>query len=91
MKIMNPRGEAAQGGKRALPTVPSARGLRLAILTNHWKSMDRMAERFRTRARELHGASAVEILDIPINGPMSAAVEERVVGDSDFAIVGLAN
>lgn len=91
MKILNPVGEPAEARLRSLPSVPSLEGLRIAVLTNHWKSMDRMAQRFSVRAREKHAASGVELFDIPINGAMAEAVEQRVLRGCDAAIVGLAN
>ncbi|MBI3917186.1 MAG: hypothetical protein HY322_09280 [Betaproteobacteria bacterium] len=91
MKILNPVGAPRTSGERALLTVSGIAGLRLAILTNHWKSMDRMARRMIARASERYAAVGVELYDIPINGPMAEAVEHGVLQDCDAAIVGLAN
>jgi hypothetical protein len=91
MKILNPIGEPAEEQQQVLPRVPRLNGLRIAVLTNHWTSMDRMAERFRVRASQAYSAGNVELFDIPINGAMSEAVERQVLRDYDVAIVGLAN
>jgi hypothetical protein len=91
MKILNPVGVPAKQHECVLPAVGTLEGLRVAVLTNHWSSMDRMAERFRTRAVERYAAAEVQLFDIPINGAMSEEVERRVRGDFDVAIVGLAN
>jgi hypothetical protein len=91
MKILNPVGQPAKQEVRALPALGTLEGTRIAVLTNHWRSMDRMAERFRSRALDRYAATQVELLDIPVNGAMSEAVEKRVLGDYDVAIVGLAN
>jgi hypothetical protein len=90
MKILNPRGDTADGAARILPSVRTLSGLRIAVLTNHWTSMDRMGERFRACAAERYGAN-VKLFDIPINGAMAASVEERVLRECDAAIIGLAN
>lgn len=91
MKILNPLGAPRTSGKRALPSVAGLAGLRLGILTNHWKSMDRMAERIAARAGARYGALDVRLYDIPINGAMAEAVERGVLQECDAAIVGLAN
>jgi hypothetical protein len=71
MKILNPRGDTAEGAARILPSVRTLSGLRIAVLTDHWTSMDRMGERFRACAVERYGAT-VELFEIPINGAMAA-------------------
>ena len=91
MMILNPAGEPAHARQLALPSVNGLGGRRIAVLTNHWAGMDRMAHRFRSRAQVLYGAASVELLDIPINGAMSDPVEQKVLQDADMAIVGLAN
>ncbi len=91
MKILNPAGVARPSAERVLPLIESLAGRRLAILTNHWKSMDRIASRIRVRAAERYGASGVTLYDIPINGAMPEAVEQGVLQECDAAIVGLAN
>jgi hypothetical protein len=91
MKILNPVGTARKTEKKALPVTASLDGRRLGILTNHWKSMDRMAQRMAERARTRYGASAVSLYDIPVNGAMAEATERRVLDECDAAIVGLAN
>lgn len=63
----------------------------MGILSNHWKSMDRMAQRVGERAKETYFVSAVRMYDIPINGPMTEETEQRVIDECDFAVVGLAN
>jgi hypothetical protein len=90
MKILNPAGVPRSSAERALPTMASLAGRRLAVLNNRWKSMDRIAARIAMRAQERHGASGVEVLAIPINGAMPESVE-RSVQECDAAIVGLAN
>ena len=71
--------------------VPALKGLTVGILTNHWKSMDRMAERMALRLQEFYHAAAVPLYDIPINGAMTDAVRQRVISECDAALVGLAN
>lgn len=91
MKILNPVAAPPQQQQRELPYVRSLSGLKVAVLSNHWTSMDRMTQRFSVRAREKYSASGVELFDIPINGAMAEAVEQRVLRECDVAIVGLAN
>ena len=45
MKILNPAGVPRSSAERALPTMASLAGRRLAVLNNRWKSMDRIAAR----------------------------------------------
>lgn len=91
MKIINPLGfpRAAKDGTALI--VDTVRGKRLGILSNHWTSMDRIARRIVENAATRHGIAEILLYDIPINGPMSAGVEERVLAECDAAIVGLAN
>ena len=63
----------------------------LGILSNHWKSMDRMAARWETLLRERCSVAEVRRYDVPINGAMSDAVKAAAIADCDAAIVGLAN
>ncbi|MBI3937172.1 MAG: hypothetical protein HY323_09360 [Betaproteobacteria bacterium] len=91
IKILNPVATPRTEREQRLPCVPGLQGLRIGILSNRWKSMDRMAQRFTQRAKETYFVSAVRMYDIPINGPMTEAVEQRVIDDCDVALVGLAN
>ena len=91
MKIINPLGLPRVTKDGIALTVISVRGMRLGILSNHWKSMDRIASRIVEQAAARHGISEVRLYDVPINGPMSPGVEERVLAECDAAIVGLAN
>lgn len=91
MKILNPVGARAKTTETAPPLVRTPTGFKLGILTNHWKSMDRIAQRMTVRAGERYAAAAVTVYDIPINGPMAESVERDVLRDCDAAIVGLAN
>lgn len=91
MKILNPVAAPRGNSEHKLLLVPGFQGLRLAILTNHWKSMDRMSLRMSAGAKEKYSVAAVQLHDIPINGPMAEVVERRVLSECDVAIVGLAN
>lgn len=91
MKILNPVGAVREAAERPLPVIESLTGRSLGILSNHWKSMDRMAQRMATRARERYGVGVVSLHDIPVNGPMTETVEQRILDECDAAIVGLAN
>jgi len=89
--ILDPVGvPRAAAGTSAL-VAPSLSGRTVGILTNRWKSMDRMAERMAARLTEIHGAAAVPVYGIPVNGAMSDDVRRRVIEECDAAIVGLAN
>jgi hypothetical protein len=91
LTILDPVGVPREmPGARAL-VVPALGGRTVAILTNRWKSMDRMAERMAAQLKEIHGVAAVPVYGIPINGAMSDEVRERVISECDAAIVGLAN
>jgi hypothetical protein len=91
LTILDPVGVPRQmSGARAL-VVPALVGRTVAILTNRWKSMDRMAERMESQLREVYGAVAVRVYGIPINGAMAEEIREKVISECGAAIVGLAN
>lgn len=89
--ILNPLAAPRATGKNALPVIASLAGGTIGILSNHWKSMDRMATRMRTRLMQQYQLSDVRFYDIPINGAMSDAVRAAAIDECDAAIVGLAN
>jgi hypothetical protein len=91
MKILNPVSAPAGAGPTARPVVPSLEGMRVGILTNHWRSMDRMAQRMRLELQRKHRTLSVTTYDIPINGAMTATTERAVLEECDAAIIGLAN
>jgi hypothetical protein len=91
LTILDPVAAARELSDRSMLALPTLEGLTVGILTNHWKSMDRMAERMALRLKDIYHAAAVLIYDIPINGAMADAVKQRVIGECDAAIVGLAN
>ena len=89
--ILDPVGvPRAVSGTSAL-VVPALSGRVVGILSNRWKSMDRMAERMAALLKEKYGAAAVPVYGIPINGAMSDDVRRKVTEECDAAIVGLAN
>ena len=89
--ILDPVAAPRDAAGKSLPLIPVIDGCTVGILTNHWKSMDRMAERMGLRLKEIYHAADVRIYDIPINGAMTALVKQRVMSECDAAIVGLAN
>ena len=91
MKILNPVAAPRETDGAKAASVPELRGRTVGILTNHWKSMDRMAERMALRLKELYGVAAVPLYDIPINGAMSETVRQKALQECDAVIVGLAN
>lgn len=91
LTILDPVAAPREVPGRNLPLIAGLDGCTVGILTNHWKSMDRMAERMTLRLREVHRAAEVRIYDIPINGAMADAVKQRAISECDAAIVGLAN
>jgi len=91
LKILNPVAAARDISGASMPTVPSLAGLKVAILTNHWKSMDKLTDRMTRRLEEHYAVSAVRIYDVPINGAMAETVRKSVLAECQAAIVGLAN
>lgn len=91
IKILNPVSAPRDRAGQRLSTVPGFKGVRVGILSNHWKSMDRMTKMFGVRATTVYAASLVQLYDIPINGPMTDLTEQRVLNECDVAIIGLAN
>jgi len=91
LTILDPVGEPRASDATKALLVPALEGRTVGILTNHWKSMDRMAERMADRLKEAYGAADVRLYDIPINGAMAGQVKQSVVAECDAVIVGLAN
>jgi hypothetical protein len=91
MKILNPAAAPRDSEGGSAPIVPDLRGRTVGILSNHWKSMDRMAERMAQQLKDRYHAAAVRLYDIPINGAMSETVRQQALDECDAAIVGLAN
>ena len=89
--ILDPVAAARETSDQSTLVAPTLEGLTVGILSNHWKSMDRMAERMAARLKDIYHAAAVTFYDIPINGAMADAVKQRVVSECGAAIVGLAN
>jgi len=91
LTILNPVAAAADIDGASMPTVSTLKGLTVGILTNHWKSMDKLSERIALRLKEDYGVYSVRTYDVPINGAMAEAVRESVLAECQVAIVGLAN
>ena len=91
LTILDPVAGPRRVPDQSLPLIPGLDGCTVGILTNHWKSMDRMVERMTLRLKEVHHAAEVRIYDIPINGAMADTVKQRAISECDAAIVGLAN
>ena len=91
LTILDPVAAPREAGGERLPLLESIRGRRVGILTNHWKSMDRMAQRMVDRLQQGYAASQVTLYDIPINGAMAESVKQRVIAECNAVIVGLAN
>ena len=91
LTILDPVGSPREASGTSVPIVPTLEGRTVGILTNHWKSMDRMAAHMAAQLKEVYRAAAVTVYDIPINGAMTREVRQRVIDECDAAIVGLAN
>ena len=91
LTILDPVAAPREASGMSMPVVPTLDGRTVGILTNHWKSMDCMVERMAAQLKEVYRAAAVPVYDIPINGAMADQVRQRVIGECDAAIVGLAN
>jgi|SoiMethySBSTD1v2_1073268.scaffolds.fasta_scaffold1684481_2 hypothetical protein len=91
LTILDPVGVPREGAGASVPVAPDLAGKKVGILTNRWKSMDRMADRMAARLKEVYGAAAAPVYGIPINGAMSDEVRRSVIEECDAAIVGLAN
>ena len=89
--ILNPVASARDSSNATTPQIASLEGRTIGILSNHWKSMDRIAVRMQTQLREKYGAADVRFYDIPINGAMADKVKAAAIAECDAAIVGLAN
>lgn len=89
--ILDPVAAARDNTNSITPLIPTVEGATVGILTNHWKSMDRMAARMAMRLKDRHNAAEVRLYDIPINGPMKESVKASVIAECRAVIVGLAN
>ena len=90
-RILNPVAQPRSAAGAAMPLINDLAGKTVGILSNHWKSMDRMAARIAAQLKDVHKAADVRFYDVPINGAMSNAVKAAAIADCDAAIVGLAN
>ena len=62
LTILNPVAAPRDAEDASAPVTPDLNGRTVGILTNHWKSMDRMAERMALRLKETYHAAAVPLL-----------------------------
>lgn len=80
------------GERVALPEpLPRLDGAVLAVLTNRWKSMDLMAERFAQRLPAEYGVADVLIEPIPLASPAPESLLDAIAARAHAAVVGLAN
>ena len=90
-RILNPVAGPRAASGATMPLIDNLAGKTIGILSNHWKSMDRMAAHFAARLKEAYGVANVRFYDVPINGAMTDKVKAAAIADCDAAIVGLAN
>lgn len=91
LTILNPVAQPHVGTGASTPQIADLAGQTVGILTNHWKSMDRMGERIALQLKAVYHAADVRFYDVPINGAMADKVKASAIADCDAAIVGLAN
>ncbi|MEI8035900.1 MAG: hypothetical protein WCH96_10530 [Betaproteobacteria bacterium] len=91
LTILNPVASPKESTDVLMPLMKDITGKTFGILSNHWKSMDRMALRMQHQLKEVYKVADVRFYYVPINGAMSAAVKESAISDCDAVIVGLAN
>jgi len=89
--ILNPVAMPRAAGDVTTPSIAGLAGRTVGILTNHWKSMDRMAVCMTARLKDVYRAAGVRLYDIPINGAMAVTVKTAALAECDAVIVGLAN
>jgi hypothetical protein len=89
--ILDPVAAARDSTNASTPLIATLEGATVGILSNHWKSMDRMAARMVMRLKDRHNAAEVRLYDIPINGAMKDSVKAAVIAECQAVIVGLAN
>ena len=89
--ILNPVAQPRASAGASMPLIGDLAGKTIGILSNHWKSMDRMAARFAAQLKNVHKVADVRFYDVPINGAMSGEVKAAAIAECDAAIVGLAN
>lgn len=80
------------GERVVLPApLPRLEGTVLAVLTNRWKSMDLMVERFAQRLPADYGVADVLIESIPLSSGAPESLLNSVAARAQAAVVGLAN
>ncbi len=91
LTILNPVALPRDSSGATMPLIDDLAGKTIGILSNHWKSMDRMAGRMQMQLKETYRVADVRFYDVPINGAMSGEVKAAAIAECDAAIVGLAN
>ncbi len=91
LTLLNPVAGPRPATDTAMPAIADVAGSTIGILTNHWKSMDRMAARMQARLPAVYRTADVRLYDIPINGAMDEKVKAAAIAECDAVIVGLAN
>lgn len=72
-------------------TVNELKGTRLAYLNNGWISMAKIGKRIEGQLKARHGVSELVYYDVPRNMEPAGGLLDRVAGECDAAIVGMAN
>jgi hypothetical protein len=91
IEILDPT--APPPGDRIAPPAPvdTLDGVVVAVLTNRWKSMDLIAERFAERLPARYRAAEVLVETIPIASAAPVSLLDSVAARARVAVVGLAN
>ncbi len=89
--ILDPTAPPPNPGAALPKPLSRLEGAVIAVLTNHWKSMDLIAERFAQRLPAEYGAADVLIEAIPLASGAPESLLDSVAARARAAVVGLAN
>ena len=91
-QVLDPTGRAVPKRQpTASDLIAGLNGKVMGIVSNHWQSMDAMAQTMEHLLRGTYGVRDVKLYGIPINHGMPAELLESITAECDGAIVGLAN
>ena len=91
IKVRDPRAEASGTREFNLPTISGLSGKTLAILSNGWESMGRIAPQLVEELMTHYDIGQVLNFTIPLMTSADSALLDSVAKRADFVVVGLGN
>ena len=91
ISVRDPRAEMPAKSAVALPTLSGLSGKTLAILSNGWASMGRIAPQIAEGLMTHYDIGQVLNFTVPLMTSADSALLDAVAKRADFAVVGLGN